>query len=249
MKLSQHRSHRCRVSLIRVPNVLISEVYVAPQGEGEFAGTSSVFVRTTGCNLRCWYCDTPFTSWTPEGHHISLFDLIEQIVAFETEHVVLTGGEPMLPLEISELTQRLRDRGHFITVETAGTIYRPVAADLMSISPKLGNSTPSPERSRLWATKHDALRDRPKVIAKLIQESPYYQIKFVINEPTDLADVESYLSRFPNIDRQRVWLMPQAISQAALAERTAWLEPQARSAGLRFSSRLHIAQHGNRRGT
>ena len=155
----------------------------------------------------------------------------------------------MLPLEISELTHRLRERKHFITIETAGTIYRPVAVDLMSISPKLANSTPSPERSQLWATKHEALRDRPDVIRQLIEHAPRYQFKFVINEPTDLADVESYLSRFPSIDRQRVWLMPQAISQAALAERTAWLEPQAHSAGLRFSSRLHIAQHGNRRGT
>ncbi len=228
--------------------MLISEVYSAPQGEGEFAGTPSVFVRTTGCNLRCWYCDTPFTSWEPVGEHRSLDDLIDEISSHNIEHVVLTGGEPMLPVEIVELTQRLRERQHFITIETAGTIARPVACDLMSISPKLSNSKPSVERSAIWAARHEQLRERPHVIEKLVAEY-CYQFKFVVDVRGDFDEIEQYLKRFPSIDRQRVWLMPQATSQAVLTEKTAWLEPLAQLAGLRFSSRLHIAAHGNKRGT
>ena len=71
----------------------IAELYSSIQGEGQFAGTPSVFVRTTECNLRCWFCDTPFTSWKPEGPQVSVDDLFRQVRAFEIEHVVLTGGE------------------------------------------------------------------------------------------------------------------------------------------------------------
>lgn len=228
--------------------MLISEVYAAPQGEGEFAGTPSVFVRTTGCNLRCWYCDTPFTSWEPVGERRSLTDLVAEITTHNIEHVVLTGGEPMLPVEIVELSRRLRELGHFITIETAGTVFRKVECNLMSISPKLTNSTPRGARSALWAARHEQLRDRPQVIERLISEGRY-QFKFVVDAPRDVDEIEQYLKRFPSIDRQRVWLMPQAISQAALAEKIAWLEPLAQQTGLRFSSRLHIAAHGNKRGT
>lgn len=228
--------------------MLISEVYAAPQGEGEFAGTPSVFVRTTGCNLRCWYCDTPFTSWEPVGSQRSVADLVEEISSHNIEHVVLTGGEPMLPLEVIELTQRLRERSHFITIETAGTVFREVECDLMSLSPKLSNSTPSVDRSAVWAARHEQLRDRPQVIERLIAEYRY-QFKFVVDRREDIAEIEQYLQRFPSIDRQRVWLMPQATSQTALSDKTSWLAPLAQQTGLRFSSRLHIAAHGNKRGT
>ena len=118
----------------------ISEVFCSIQGEGELAGTPSVFVRTTGCNLRCWFCDTAYTSWRPEGLHQSWEQLLDQIKAFDCLHVVVTGGEPLLQPEIVPLTQALTQLGKFVTVETAGTVERPVHADLMSISPKRPNS-------------------------------------------------------------------------------------------------------------
>lgn len=227
--------------------MLISEVYVAPQGEGQFAGTPSVFVRTTGCNLRCWYCDTPFTSWDPEGTKQPVDELVAQIRGHQIEHVVVTGGEPMLARELSELTEQLAAHGHYITIETAGTLLRPCVAHLMSISPKLSNSTPSPSRSTFWAEQHESQRHRPEVITALVRDFPY-QFKFVVDAPADIAEIEAYLKSFPQIDRAQVWLMPQAISAEALREKSMWLEPIAQAAGLRFSSRLHIAQYGNVRG-
>src|SRR5439155_14137965 len=117
----------------------IAEIYTSLQGEGLLTGTPSVFVRTSGCNLRCWFCDTPYTSWQPEGEDWSVDAIIEeaQRLAAEIRHVVVTGGEPMLFAELIPLCARLHSAGLHITIETAGTLLLPVHCDLMSISPKL----------------------------------------------------------------------------------------------------------------
>ena len=225
----------------------IAELYQSVQGEGEYLGTPSVFLRTTGCNLRCWFCDTPFTSWQPEGSDVPLPELLDKLLSFDCEHVVITGGEPLLPQEIEPLTAALHQAGRFLTIETAGTIFRPVSCDLMSISPKLENSTPDTERSALWSTRHEQLRHRPEVIRDLIARYRY-QFKFVIDQPADVAQVEAYLATLPEIDRTRVWLMPQAVSAIELTEKATWLEALAAESGFRFTSRWHIAEFGNVRG-
>src|SRR5215470_12738195 len=122
----------------------IAEIFYSRQGEGFLTGTDSVFVRASGCNLRCWYCDTPYTSWEPEGDDLSVEEILRQVDEMlaadrKCEHAVLTGGEPMLFAELVPLAEALRERGLHITVETAGTLYLPMACDLMSISPKLAN--------------------------------------------------------------------------------------------------------------
>lgn len=225
----------------------IAEIYSSIQGEGEFIGTRSVFLRTTGCNLRCWFCDTPFTSWAPEGNHIEVAILVKTVSDFGIEHVVITGGEPLLPAEIEELTRQLKINGHFITIETAGTLFRNVYADLVSISPKLSNSSPTTQANLNWQIRHDRDRHRPDVVRRLIAQGRY-QLKFVVDHAADLTEVLEYLEDVPEIDRSRVWLMPQAISQQELTSKTDWLEPLAASHGLRFSSRLHIEEFGNVRG-
>ena len=225
----------------------IAEIYQSVQGEGEFTGTSSIFVRTTGCNLRCWFCDTPFTSWEPEGQSQSVEQVLRQVSELKSQHVVVTGGEPLLIPDIVPLTTGLRQRGHFVTIETAGTVFREVTADLMSISPKLANSTPSATRSLVWSQRHEELRHRPAVIRSLITDSPY-QFKFVIDQAEDVAQVEDWLVEFPEIDRRRVWLMPQATTREELAAKTDWIEKAAAANGFQFTSRLHIEQFGNARG-
>src|ERR1700716_933574 len=118
----------------------ISEIFYSVQGEGILVGVPSVFVRTSGCNLRCTWCDTPYTSWQPEGEECALEQIVAEVERYPARHVVITGGEPMIAPEIVTLTQMLRERQRHITIETAGTIFVPVACDLMSISPKLANS-------------------------------------------------------------------------------------------------------------
>ncbi|MDQ2948342.1 MAG: 7-carboxy-7-deazaguanine synthase QueE, partial [Acidobacteriota bacterium] len=138
----------------------ISEIFFSIQGEGTLVGVPSVFVRTSGCNLRCAWCDTPYTSWHPEGTDFSLTQVLEKGISFGASHVVVTGGEPMIAPDVVRLTEDLRSAGLHITVETAGTVYAPVACDLMSISPKLSNSTPHEREGGRWAAQHDRLRYR-----------------------------------------------------------------------------------------
>src|ERR1700722_487273 len=146
-----------RTRVLRTPSstrLKISEVFHSIQGEGALVGVPSVFIRTSGCNLRCSWCDTPYTSWQPEGNELALEQILDEVKAHPARHVVVTGGEPMILPDIVPLTERLRALGLHITVETAGTVFRPVACDLMSISPKLSNSSPEGP----LAVQHDRLR-------------------------------------------------------------------------------------------
>ena len=97
-------------SVVNIP-MRIAEIYRSVQGEGLLTGMPSVFVRTSGCNLRCWFCDTPYTSWRPEGHDMSTDEIVAQVEEWDTRHVVVTGGEPMLFAELIPLCDAAaRDR-------------------------------------------------------------------------------------------------------------------------------------------
>jgi len=226
----------------------IAEIYKSIQGEGFLVGTVSLFVRASGCNLRCWYCDTPHASFQPVGEDLSVDQIVQQLEALGGTHVVLTGGEPMLFAEMIPLCRQLSERKWHVTVETAGTLYLPVQCDLMSISPKLSNSTPSPEQFRGWSDRHDRSRDAPEVIRQLVDQYRY-QIKFVVDRPADCKEVEEYLDRFPEIDRSRVMLMPQGTDADSLVEVGRWLAPYCRKHGLRFCPRRQIEWFGLSRQT
>ena len=226
--------------------VRISEIFQSIQGEGQFAGTPSAFVRTTGCNLRCWFCDTPYTSIRPEGFQRPWQDILKTVLEFDCLHVVLTGGEPLLQPDIIHLSNALRRHQRIVTIETAGTIYRQVDADLMSISPKLSNSTP--HIVNRWIDRHERHRDRPDVLKQLINENPY-QLKFVVDQPRDLEQIVQYLENFPEVAADQVWLMPQGIQQEELVEKANWLDPATKQLGYRFCPRRHIELFGSVRGT
>jgi 7-carboxy-7-deazaguanine synthase len=222
----------------------IAEVFYSVQGEGSLVGIPSVFVRTSGCNLRCVWCDTPYTSWTPEGHELSLDQIIAEVKKHPARHAVVTGGEPMIAPEIVPLTERLRQLGLHVTVETAGTVFKPVACDLMSISPKLANSTPISDPH--WAGQHERLRIDLEVLSKLMIRYPY-QLKFVVAAPRDLEEIRGLVTRL-QADPARVMLMPEGVDREVLRERGIWLAEMCKAEGYRFSPRLHIELYGNRRG-
>jgi 7-carboxy-7-deazaguanine synthase len=226
----------------------IAELYSSLQGEGLLTGTPSVFVRASGCNLRCWFCDTPYTSWSPEGEDWSVDEIVQEVERLAIRHVVITGGEPMLFAELIPLTERLHAAGYHITIETAGTLFLPVKCDLMSISPKLAGSTPTEEKAGKWSTRHDRTRHQPAVIRRLLQDYRY-QLKFVIDRPADLEEVQSWLAEFPEADNSRVLLMPQGTDSSALATIAEWLSPYCREHGFTFCPRKHIEWFGAKRGT
>jgi 7-carboxy-7-deazaguanine synthase len=221
----------------------IAEIFYSLQGEGSLVGVPSLFVRTSGCNLRCSWCDTPYTSWNPEGEDLSIGEILDRAAQFSAaKHVVLTGGEPMIAPAIVELSERFRERGMHITVETAGTVFAPVACDLMSISPKLSNSTPE----GVFRARHERLRQQPDVLRRLIAEYDY-QLKFVIAREDDIGEVCAVVSQL-NTPAGKVILMPEGISAEVLRERGVWLAGICKRYGFRFSPRLHVDLYGNRRG-
>jgi 7-carboxy-7-deazaguanine synthase len=226
--------------------VKIAEIFYSLQGEGSLTGVPSVFVRTSGCNLRCTWCDTPYTSWQPEGEELPLARIVDAVASHRASHVVITGGEPMISPEIVTLTERLRHAGLHITMETAGTIFAPVACDLMSISPKLRNSTPLERDGGRWAAHHDRLRWQPEVLRQLIA-SYEYQLKFVIAAPGDMDEVE-LLRRELGAPASRVVLMPEGTRREIVQERGVWLAEICKQSGYRYSPRLHIDLWGDRRG-
>ena len=150
-------------------------------------GVPSVFVRLSGCNLRCKWCDTPYASWAPEGDDFMLGGLLANVRSYWSTHVVVTGGEPMITPMMPHLTRGLKELDLHVTIETAGTIYQEVACDLMSISPKLANSTPHRREGGKWAAQHDRLRYQPEVLKKLMGEHDY-QLKFVVSAEEDLEE-------------------------------------------------------------
>jgi 7-carboxy-7-deazaguanine synthase len=225
----------------------ISEIFHSIQGEGTLVGVPSVFVRTSGCNLRCTWCDTPYTSWQPGGEERSVSSIVEQVAGYGATHVVITGGEPMIAPQIEELTEELAERlAPHITIETAGTVDAQVRCDLMSISPKLANSTPHTRDNGRWAEQHERLRYQPEILRRLIQLYPY-QLKFVIADPSDLEQVNAMVSDI-GASRRRVVLMAEGVDAATLAERGRWLAEIAKREGFRMTPRMHIELWGNRPG-
>lgn len=226
----------------------IAEIFASRQGEGRLTGTPSVFVRASGCNLRCWYCDTPYTSWEPEGEDLELDEIVRQVTGHSSRHVVLTGGEPMLFAELVPLAARLKEAGYHLTIETAGTLYLPVVCDLMSISPKLSNSTPRGAEHEAWRRRHERTRQAPGVLAQLLAEYDS-QLKFVVDEPGDLAEIEGFVAGHPQLRPEQVWLMPQGRTREELTARDDWVAAECAKRGWQFCPRRQIEWYGLTRGT
>jgi 7-carboxy-7-deazaguanine synthase len=179
---------------------------------------------------------------------MSIDEIVAQVEEWETRHVVVTGGEPMLFAELIPLCSRLHKSGQHVTIETAGTLYLPVACDLMSISPKFASSAPPTQTHPRWHRRHERERHRPDVVRRLVAEYEY-QLKFVIDTPADLDEVTHYLAEFPEIARGRVLLMPQGTDQQQLDARATWLRPYCESEGLIYCPRKQIEWFGPVRGT
>ncbi len=231
--------------------MLISEIFYSIQGEGELTGVPSVFVRTSGCNLRCAWCDTPYASWNPEGEQRTVPQLVAAVSEQRTaRHVVLTGGEPMIAKDIHVLAAEIKKLGHHITIETAATVKpEGIACDLASLSPKLLNSAPDPLEHATWRKKHEATRWNPEAVRAWIDRYPY-QFKFVVARPEDVDELEHMLAALQReIPRHKVLLMPEATTLDKMRGRATWLGELCKARGYRYAHRLHIELYGNKRGT
>ncbi len=222
----------------------VTEIFHSIQGEGLLAGVPSVFIRLAGCPLRCRWCDTAY-AWDYEaGIEYNLDDLIDTVISWTCGHVVITGGEPLAGTDstqrvgLVDLTHRLKALGKHITIETAGILFvDDLACDLMSISPKLGNSTEQGGELPLDLA----------VLNQLIGHY-HYQLKFVVQDEDDLAEIEEMLAKLQNVERERVLLMPQVRSRDQWLVRAPIVAELATRSGLRFCSRLQTLLWDNTRG-
>ena len=230
--------------------MLISEIFYSLQGEGELTGVPSVFVRTSGCNLRCNWCDTPYASWQPEGKQMTVGEIVAAVRPHPARHVVLTGGEPMMAPDIQALAAALKKLDYHLTIETAATIVPAgITCDLASLSPKLKNSSPDERLDDTWRRKHENLRWQPEVVRAWLDRGSY-QLKFVVAQATDLIEIETLLASLEReIPLAKVLLMPEGTTVEVLRARAVWLAELCKARGYRYAPRLHVELYGNKRGT
>jgi 7-carboxy-7-deazaguanine synthase len=224
--------------------VYISETFTSIQGEGMLAGVPSFFIRSSGCNLRCRWCDTPYTSWLPEGERRSVRDLVAEAEASPVAHVVVTGGEPLLQREIGPLTRQLREVGLHVTVETAGTVAPDFLCDLLSVSPKTANSDPQGG----WRGRHRARRRDLEPLQRLLARHGEFQLKFVVQDSDDVSEILTLLDSLGDVPRDRVVLMPEGRTPAELETRGPEVASLCIQHGFRYTARLQFDLFGGGRG-
>jgi 7-carboxy-7-deazaguanine synthase len=220
-----------------------SETFTSIQGEGMLAGVPSFFIRTSGCNLRCAWCDTPYTSWQPEGRRRSVGTLVEEATVAALRHVVITGGEPLLQRELGDLTRALAANGHHVTVETAGTLAPEFECHLLSVSPKTSNS--DPEGS--FRPRHRDLRANLAPLRRLLARHPAHQLKFVVRGEGDVGEILAMVELL-GVVRDCVLLMPEGRTSGEVAARAPSVARLCLRHGFRYTPRLHLDLFGPGRG-
>lgn len=229
----------------------IAEIFYSLQGEGALTGVPSVFIRTSGCNLRCSWCDTKYASWTPEDRELPLETIVAEALRFPARHVVLTGGEPTAAAGIEDLASTLRAHGKHLTIETNGTIQpNGIEVDLASISPKLSNSVADAVQHPREASMQAEDRRWNLTALRSWIDAYDYQLKFVVMSGEDLIEIQELLGRLQRrIPPDRVMLMPEGVNVETIRARDAELIEVCKRHGYRYCRRLHIELFGNTRAT
>ncbi len=225
--------------------MIVNEIFYSLQGEGLLAGTPSVFIRLAGCPLRCRWCDTKYAWDFTAGEEMEIPKILEIVERFQCSHIVITGGEPMVCPDLLPLTGELKKVGKHITIETAGIAFvAGLKCDLMSISPKLSNSVPVD--SKLAAILENS-RFNLKALKNLISNY-HYQLKFVVDSPSDLQEIKDIVNRIDNIDKGKVMLMPQAAGRKELLAKSGKVIEMCKETGFNFGPRLQILLWDTTRG-
>jgi len=226
--------------------VIVNEIFYSLQGEGFLAGLPSVFVRLAGCPLRCRWCDTKYAWAETAGTDYSIAEIIQTVQQWPCKFIVITGGEPMINSDLRQLAQELKAAGKHVTIETAGIAFIPdMSCDLMSISPKLSNSTPD---DPALAAVHEDSRLDIAVLRKLIDEYSC-QLKFVVESQADLPEIQQTIEEMGNVDPEKVMLMPQAATRDELLVKSPIVAELCKRTGFAFSQRLQVLLWNNQKGT
>jgi 7-carboxy-7-deazaguanine synthase len=224
----------------------MSEVFDSLQGEGVSMGKPCRFVRLALCNLHCHFCDTKYTwdfarfDFHSEVYEAALDAVAEQLRGAPGGHVVITGGEPLLQQRaLAKVLERVPSE-LFIEIETNGT-----RVPLPSLVERVNQWNVSPKLSSAGDT--EALRIRPEALLALRDTQRAY-LKLVVRTERDRDEAEALRVRF-GFAQERTLLMPEASTPAELEARGAEVAAWSLALNVRFSSRLHVALWGGRRGT
>ena len=232
------------------------EIFYSIQGEGKSLGKPAIFVRLSNCNLRCVWCDTPYTwNWVGTKHdhpqkylrsayqqEVSIENIIDKIKEHPCQRVILTGGEPMLQQEeLVKLMQALKeiDKSYFFEIETNGTL-----SPILDLEKNINQYNVSLKLSNAGDKKR--MRLKPEAIQSLVR-STKSNFKFVVENQNDLAEVEKIISEFL-IPKEKVLLMPQARTKQELLKKQTEIIEVCKLNGYSFSDRLHIRIYGDKQG-
>lgn len=232
------------------------KIFYTIQGEGKFVGYPTTFVRLSRCNLRCAWknkdgsitrCDTPHTSFNPEINKTNIAQLIKDIHEIDCKHVCISGGEPYFQRNLPELINGLVDLGHFVSLETNGTLYRESKASYISLSPKLSTSSADPEFGKV----HDVQRINYKSLESFVLNHDC-QFKFVANSAEDIREIlEIKRNIWENIQvdiNDMIWLMPQGIYTEQFDEKLEWISEVCKQYKWKMTDRMHIRIWGQKKG-
>lgn len=225
-------------------SIKINEIFYSLQGEGRFVGAPSVFIRLSGCPLRCSWCDTKYALDDQSGLDYTTAQIKKIIEPYPCSHIVITGGEPMVSPSLVMLCEHIKNSGYHITIETSGISFvGELKCDLMSISPKLSNSIPC--KSPLTEEHKKGMLDK-ECLSRLMR-AYNYQLKFVVDKPQDLDEIAQLLEEIkPNPDN--IFLMPQATEPVEYQTKLKWISEVCKSSGFNLGLRLQVVLWANQRG-
>ena len=207
----------------------ITEVFLSLQGETSLAGWPTVFIRLTGCPLRCQYCDTAYAFHGGEWR--SLDDLLAETARHRVRHVCVTGGEPLAQKACPELLRRLCDAGHAVSLETSGAI------DIGAVDPRVARivdlKTPGSK---------EVARNRWENLPLL---TAHDQVKFVLCDRADYDWARGVVREHDLAARCTVLFSP-SFEQLPARELADWIVADALP--VRFQLQLHKVLWGDERG-
>jgi 7-carboxy-7-deazaguanine synthase len=232
----------------------IVEEFYTLQGEGKYLGVPSWFIRTTGCNLRCQWanpdgtttkCDTPYTSFNPEkGTDLNITESLRELRKHPVNHVVITGGEPLLQPDLTLVCDIFKASGYQVTIETNATQYKQITAAFISMSPKLSSSY---AQDNVFEKELHAKNNNWKESARKYMDTNLYQFKFVYNDKTDLEDI-LLAQKELKIPSKNIYLMPQGITTDQFKFKEKEMFDVCMKYGFNYTPRMHIDVWGNKRG-
>ena len=186
--------------------IKINEIYLSVQGESTHTGLPCIFIRLTGCNLRCSWCDTAYAFY--EGKNMSIDEILQKVEKFGIHLVEITGGEPLMQDNVYTLMRRLIENGYKVMLETGGSIsLERVPKDVIKIMDLKCPGSGEQEKNNL---------DNLKLLA------PHDEVKFVILDKKDYEWSRDIIKKYKINETAHILLSP-VFDKLELKEMVKWI--------------------------